>query len=226
MSRIYRLKCELYFFSASRAGRCPLPTFSAARSGLGISLSILFLFCFVVLHYVYECMQIKMVGLDSSVGIATCYRLDGPGIESWWWWGGGRDFPHPSRPALGPIQPPIQWVPGLFPGVKRPERGLLQGGLCADKDVRNAPQAVLSRAHTLLTQCRLGPLKQFSCNKHNTQLKSDEIGRQNESRHFSVQGVANNVDCGVQDAFLNILCISTVELGYNVMKGTEYIVSL
>ena len=38
---------------------------------------------------------------DSSVGIATRYGLDGPGIESRW----GRDFPHPSRPALGPIQP-------------------------------------------------------------------------------------------------------------------------
>ena len=37
------------------------------------------------------------VGQDSSVGIATRYGLDGPEIESRW----GRDFPHPSRPALG-----------------------------------------------------------------------------------------------------------------------------
>ena len=59
-------------------------------------------------------------GRDSSAGIATRYELDGPGTESRW----GRDIPHPSRPALGPSQPPIQWVPGLFPGVKRPGRGV------------------------------------------------------------------------------------------------------
>jgi hypothetical protein len=43
-------------------------------------------------------------GPGSSVGIETGYVLDGPGIESWW----GRDFSHLSRPALGPIQPPVQ----------------------------------------------------------------------------------------------------------------------
>jgi len=40
-------------------------------------------------------------GRDSVVDTATRYGLDGPGIESRW----GRDFPHPSRPALGPTQP-------------------------------------------------------------------------------------------------------------------------
>jgi hypothetical protein len=51
-------------------------------------------------------------GRDSSVGIATRYGLDGPGIEL----RRKRDFPHPSRPALEPTQPPVQWVPRLFRG--------------------------------------------------------------------------------------------------------------
>ena len=44
-----------------------------------------------------------MMGQESSVGVATSYGLDGLGMESRY----GRDFPHPSRLALGPTQPPI-----------------------------------------------------------------------------------------------------------------------
>ena len=60
----------------------------------------------------------RKVGRDSSVDIATRYELDGPGIEFRW----GRDFQQPSRPALGPTQPPVQMGTGSFPGVKRPGR--------------------------------------------------------------------------------------------------------
>ena len=59
-----------------------------------------------------------VVDRDSSVGVETRYELNGPGIESRW----GRDFSHPSIPALGHIQPPIQRVSFLW--VKRLGRGV------------------------------------------------------------------------------------------------------
>jgi hypothetical protein len=62
----------------------------------------------------YEPHLCCVVGLDSSVGIASGYGLDGLGMESRW----GRNFSHLSRPALGLNQPPVQWVQGFFPGEK------------------------------------------------------------------------------------------------------------
>jgi hypothetical protein len=50
------------------------------------------------------------VGQVSVVGIVTHCGLDSSGIKYRW----GRDFWHPSRPALGPTQTYIQWALGLF----------------------------------------------------------------------------------------------------------------
>jgi hypothetical protein len=46
-----------------------------------------------------------MLARDSIVGITTRYGLEGPGIESQRW---RRDFPYPSRLALGTFQPPVE----------------------------------------------------------------------------------------------------------------------
>jgi hypothetical protein len=54
------------------------------------------------------------VGRNTVVGVKTRYGLNGPENESRW----GRDFRHPSRPALRPTQPPVQLVSYLFPAGK------------------------------------------------------------------------------------------------------------
>jgi len=52
-----------------------------------------------------------LCGPASSVGIATDYGLDGPGSNP-----GGDEIFRPSRPALGPTQPPVNSVPYLSRG--------------------------------------------------------------------------------------------------------------
>ena len=51
--------------------------------------------------------------------VATDYGLDGPGSNP-----SGDEIFRSSRPALGPTQPPVKWVPGLSRGKVRPGRGV------------------------------------------------------------------------------------------------------
>ena len=74
-----------------------------------------------IITSVYNCGNIWMIlmsvacwiGPGSVISVATGYRLDGLGIESWW----GRDFPQLSR---RPGAHPASWTMGTwsFPGIK------------------------------------------------------------------------------------------------------------
>jgi len=62
--------------------------------------------------YIYTYIYIYILvddfcGPGSSVGIATDYGLDGPGSNP-----GVDEISRPSRPVLGPTQPPVKWVKG------------------------------------------------------------------------------------------------------------------
>jgi hypothetical protein len=76
--------------------------------------------CLDVLEKIKMCWYCQRSGRDRPVDMATRCGLDGPGIESRL----GRDFPYPSRPSLGPIQPLVQGDRVSLPGVRRLRRGV------------------------------------------------------------------------------------------------------
>ena len=101
----------------------------------------------VTIHSVLLCVG----GPGSSVGIATGYGLDGPGIESRW----GRHFPRLSRPTLGPTQPPVNGC-RVFPAAKeRPGRD-------ADLSPLLVPWSRKSRAIPLLPLWAVRPVQSLS----------------------------------------------------------------
>ena len=61
-----------------------------------------------MIHVRYVKYVKRNYGPGRLVGIATYYRLDAPGSNPV-----GDEIFRPSRPVLGPTQPPVKWVPCL-----------------------------------------------------------------------------------------------------------------
>ena len=59
----------------------------------------------------FQVYKFNSCGPSSSVGVATDYELDGLGSNP-----SGDEIFRPSRPALGPTQPPVKWIPCLSRG--------------------------------------------------------------------------------------------------------------
>jgi hypothetical protein len=79
---------------------------------------------------VYCVCTVCTLGPGSSVGIATDYRLDGPGSNP-----GGNEIFRPSRLALEPTQPPVKRVPDL-------SRGEVRSGHTADHSLPSSAAVV------------------------------------------------------------------------------------
>ena len=86
-----------------------------------------------------------------TVSIATGYGLGDPGIESRW----RRDFPHQSRPALGP--PSL-----LYNGYRVFPRGKERPGRDADPSPLLVPWSRKSRAIPLLPLWAVRPVQSLS----------------------------------------------------------------
>jgi len=72
---------------------------------------IYYVYLYIMYIYIYYVEYMYVCGPGSSVGIATDYGLDGLGSNP-----GGDEIFRPSRPGLGPTQPPVKRVPGLSRG--------------------------------------------------------------------------------------------------------------
>jgi hypothetical protein len=80
--------------------------------------------CLQISYKIFSTLRIRAKSRDSSVGIALAYGLDDLGSIVRFP-AGAENFSlhHRVRNGFGPIQPPIQWVPGVLSlGVKRPGR--------------------------------------------------------------------------------------------------------
>jgi hypothetical protein len=129
----YPLFCAVNFDLTTSITRRPGSRWLAAPQNIDFYITcIYFFFC-----------RPKLIlrGPGISVIIVTDYGLEGPGIESRW----GRDFPRLSRLTLGPVQPPVQWVPYLSRGLK------CGWGVLLTTHTLLAPRSLKSRAIPLPT---------------------------------------------------------------------------
>ena len=109
--------CSSYLDGCRKS--CPLPVFD--RQTLQLLPSTLRTKLYWPTHYKrILILYVMLCGPGSSVGIATGYGLDGPGIESRW----GARFFAPVQTGLGAHPSSCTMGMGFFPGVKS-GRGLM-----------------------------------------------------------------------------------------------------